>query len=77
MTLWDLPTDKTGLYFSYFDQQKATINYTTITGEALADVATGTLAFKAAGALRTCFNIAITDTTTGEVFRDNLNGVLT
>lgn len=51
MIMWDLPNDKTGLYGSYIDEA----NYTTETSEALADTASGTLAFKAAGVLRTCF----------------------
>jgi hypothetical protein len=79
--LWGRAQDPTGLYGSWIDNQAgvsgSTGVYTTITGEALADVASGTLAFKAAGATRTCFGVTITDTSSGEVFTDNLNGVLT
>lgn len=42
MFMWDLPNDKTGLYGSYVDSQ----TFTTVSTEALADVASGTLAFK-------------------------------
>jgi hypothetical protein len=76
MLMWNTPTDKTGLYGSYIDAQNSTV-YTTVTGEALADVATGTLAFKAGNAKRNCFGVTITDTSSGEVFTDNYNGVLT
>lgn len=73
MIMWDLANDKTGLYGSYVDEA----NYTTVTTEALADTASGTLAFKWGGATRTCFGVIITDTSTWEVFTDNYNGVLT
>lgn len=76
MLMWDLPNDKTGLYGSYIDAQTSAV-YTTVTAEALADTATGTLAFKAGDAKRTCFGIVLTNTSTGEVFTDNYNGVLT
>lgn len=78
--LWGRKTDPTGLYGSWIDNQSGVSGgtgvYTTITGEVVAAVESGTLAFKAAGATRTCFNVAITDTSSGEVFRDNYNGVL-
>lgn len=81
MILWSRPEDKTGLYGSWIDNQRAVSGstgvYTTVTAEALADVATGTLAFKAGSALRNCFNVVITDTSSGEVFTDNYLGVLT
>lgn len=70
--LWDREKDTTGLYLSFVDEA----NYTTVNNEALADVATGTLAFKAGGSVRTCFGVVITVTTSGQVFTDNLNGVL-
>lgn len=42
MVMWDLANDKSGLYGSYIDEA----NYTTVNTEALADTASGTLAFK-------------------------------
>lgn len=72
MVMWDLANDKSGLYGSYVDEA----NYTTETAEVLADTASGTLAFKST-ATRTCFWVSITDTSSGEVFTDNYNGVLT
>lgn len=74
--LWARAKDKTAIYGSYIDAQNSTV-YTTVSGEALADVATGTLAFKAGGATRTCFAVTITDTSSGEVFTDNYDGTLT
>ncbi len=71
--LWGRKEDPTGLYGSYVDAQNGTV-YTTVSGESTAALA-GTLAFKAGGATRTCFNVAIT--VGAEVFRDNYNGVLT
>ncbi len=76
MIMWWLPKDKTGFYGSKIDRQNSTV-YTTVSGEALADTASGTLGFKAWDAKRNCFNISITDTSSGEVFTDNLLGVLT
>lgn len=74
--LWDTPTDKTSLRGSKIDPQNSTV-YTTVSGEAITDVASGTLAFKAGGATRNCFAVTITDTSSGEVFTDNYLGVLT
>jgi len=79
--LFDRVEDKTGLYGSWIDNQRAVSGatgvYTAVSGEALADVASGTLAFKAGGATRNCFGVTITDTSSGEVFTDNYLGVLT
>jgi len=72
MHMWDLPNDKTGHYGSHIDEA----NYTTVSAEVIADTSTGTLAFKAGGATRTCFGVVITDTSSGEVFRDDYNGNL-
>ena len=72
MNLWGRTADKTGLYGSYIDAAA----YTTVTGEATTSLS-GTLAFKAAGAKRTCFGVAITITASGEVYTDDYNGVLT
>lgn len=74
--LWGREKDKTGIYGSRIDAQNSTV-YTTVTNEVLANVATGTLAFKAAGATRTCFAVTITDTSSSEVFTDNYDGTLT
>jgi hypothetical protein len=75
MLMWGVKKDPTGLYGSYIDGQDSTV-YTTVSGEAVGAVELGTLAFKAGGARRTCFGVAITDTSSGEVFTDNYNGVL-
>lgn len=75
MYLWDTPTDKTGLYGSYIDAQNSTV-YTTVTAEATTSL-TGTLAFKAGDAKRTCFGLLVTHTVSGEVFTDNYDGTLT
>lgn len=72
MHMWGLENDKTGHYGSYVDSA----NYTTVTGEATTSLS-GTLAFKAGGAERTCFGVEITLTGTGEVYSDNYNGILT
>jgi hypothetical protein len=64
--------DFTGVYGSYIDAAA----YTTVTGEATTSL-TGTLAFKAGGARRTCFAVAITITSSGEVYTDDYSGVLT
>lgn len=78
--MWGRAQDPTGLYGSWIDGQNAVSGatgvYTTITGEATTSL-TGTLAFKGAGATRTCFGVAITITASGEVYTDNYNGVLT
>jgi hypothetical protein len=77
MFLWGRKKDKTGIYGSYID----VANATTVTGE---NIGTGdgatvtfndTLAFKAGGAVRTCFGITATDGT--ETFTDNYDGTLT
>jgi len=74
--LWGRPEDPTGLYGSYTDAQNSVV-YTVVSGESITNVASGTLAFKAGGATRTCFVVQITHTSSGEVFTDNYNGVLT
>lgn len=75
MYLWNTPTDKTGLYLSYIDLQDSSV-YTTVSGEATTSLS-GTLAFKAGDAKRTCFAVVITLTGTGEVYTDNYYGGLT
>lgn len=77
MYVWDRfgnPGNKTDLFCSQLDVQ-ADSAYTQITGEAIA--ASGTLAFKAAGARRICFQVVLTVTANGEVFTDNGDGTLT
>ena len=74
--MWNTTTDSTGLYGSYIDAQDGDV-YTTVASESITDVASGTLAFKAGGATRTCFGVQITDTSSGEVFTDNYDGTLT
>lgn len=76
MRMWGVENDPTGLYGSYIDGQDSGV-YTTVASEALAAVESGTLAFKAGGATRNCFGVAITDTSSGEVFTDNYDGTLT
>ena len=65
--------DEQNVYMSYIDARA----YTTVTAEALASVATATLAFKAAGSKRTCFGVVITHTASGEILSDNRDGTLT
>jgi len=74
--LWNRDKDKTGIYGSWIDRQNSTV-YTTVTGEAKAASGSGTLAFKAGGATRSCFAVTMTITDTGEVLTDNYLGVLT
>jgi hypothetical protein len=69
--LWGRTKDKTGIYGSYIDSG----TYTTVTAEATLSLS-GTLAFKAGGAKRTCFGIIATHTVSGEVFTDDYNGNL-
>lgn len=77
MLLWFRTADETGIYGSYIDTQ----TYTTVTAEARHNgdgstrTFTGTLAFKAGLARRTCFAVTFTDGT--ESFTDDYNGVLT
>lgn len=66
--------DRTSLFASQLDT-KADSDYTQITAEVIA--ASGTLAFKGAGARRICFQLVATVTGTGEVFTDNGDGTLT
>lgn len=64
--------DEQNPYLSYIDSQ----TYTTVTAEAIADLAAATLAFKAGGSKRTCFGIVLTLTSSGEIFTDNRDGTL-
>lgn len=76
MILWGRTQDQTGLYGSYIDSQDSDV-YTTVSSEAIGAVESGTLAFKAGGARRTCFGVQITHTASSEVFTDNYDGTLT
>lgn len=64
--MWGTADDKTGLYGSYIDSQDSDV-YTTVSAEAVGVLGstnyTGTLAFKAGGATRTCFGVIFTDGT--------------
>lgn len=66
MFMWNTSTDATGLYGSYIDSQDSDV-YTTVSAEAIGTSGstnyTGTLAFKAGGATRTCFGVSFTDGT--------------
>lgn len=76
MFCWD-GKDRTGLRGSYIDKDEVT-DFTAITGEAIGGAGitrTGTLAFKAGDADRTCLEVTFTDGT--ETFTDNLDGTLT
>lgn len=68
------PGNTTDLFASHLDV-RADSDYTQITAEVIA--ASGTLAFKAAGPRRICFQLVATVTGTGEVFTDNGDGTLT
>ena len=78
MWLWNTKEDKTGIYISHIDEA----TYTTVENEDIGNTDgttktfTATLAFKAAGATRTCFGIYVTCAGSTEVFEDNYNGVL-
>ncbi len=79
MWLWGRLQSPSTVYLSFIDSLKNT----TVTAEVI-DAAdggktySGTLAFKAAGARRTCFAIEISnDTGTTETFTDNRDGTLT
>jgi hypothetical protein len=78
--LWGRTADKTGIYGSYIDAAA----YTTVTaenvgsGNGVQTTFTGTLAFKGAGAKRTCFAVQIFESGgAAETFTDDYNGVLT
>lgn len=73
--LWNRPESNTALYGSKIDKQRIGTEYTSVTGEATTSLS-GTLAFKAGGARRNCFSVAITITATGEVYTDSYLGTL-
>ena len=67
MVMWGTKNDTSGLYGSYIDSQDSDV-YTTVAAEAIGSSGstnyTGTLAFKAGGAARTCFIVTFSDGTT-------------
>lgn len=69
------PGNTTDLFASHLDV-RADSDYTQIVAEVIAG-ASGTLAFKAAGPRRICFQVVFTVTASGEVFTDNGDGTLT
>lgn len=77
MSMWNVKGSLTTHFMSYTDSAQDSTVYTAVSAEALADVAAGTLAFKAGDAKRTCFNVRITDTSSGETFVDNYDGTMT
>lgn len=77
MSMWNVKGSLTTHFMSYTDSAQDSTVYTTVSAEALTDVASGTLAFKAGDAKRTCFNVRITDTSSGETFVDNYDGTMT
>lgn len=68
------PPNRTDLFASQLDTQ-ASSAYTQISAEVIGT--SGTLAFKAAGTRRVCFEVTATITATGETFTDNGDGTLT
>jgi len=76
---WGVKTSLNVLFRSHQDQ----LSFTDVTAEVIdtgdgGKTYGGTLAFKAAGAKRTCFSISATNVTgTAETFSDNRNGTLT
>ena len=73
MFMWDITKSQASLYYWKIDETES--NNTVVTAEATTSL-TGTLAFKAGWATRTCFGILATHTVSGEVFTDNLNWAL-
>lgn len=82
MSMWDVKGALTTHFMSYTDSAQDSTVYTTVTAETLGtgDGATtafsGTAAFKAGDAKRTCFSFQVT-VTSGETLVDNYDGTLT
>ena len=76
MTMWNVKGSLTTLFQSYSDLAQNSTVYTSVVAEATTSLS-GTLAFKAGDAKRTCFNLVATHTVSGEVFTDNYDGTLT
>lgn len=77
MSMWGIAgVTQTTHYLSYTDSAQDSTVYTAVSAEATTSL-TGTLAFKAGDAKRTCFGLVATHTVSGEVFRDNYDGTLT
>lgn len=76
MSMWNVKGSLTTHFLSYTDSAQDSTVYTAVSAEATTSL-TGTLAFKAGDAKRTCFGLVATHTVSGEVFTDNYNGTLT
>lgn len=76
MAMWDVKGSLTTLFLSYTDSAQDSTVYTSVSSEAFSSGG-GTLAFKGAGAKRTCFGLVATITSTGEQYVDNYDGTLT
>lgn len=76
MSMWNVKGSLTTHFQSYTDSAQDSTVYTTVAAEATTSL-TGTLAFKAGDAKRTCFGLVATHTVSGEVFTDNYDGTLT
>jgi hypothetical protein len=74
MFLFDRKEDPTGSYLSYIDSGIYSLEENEAIGAGGSLNYSGTLAFKAGGATRTCFGVSITDGV--ETFRDDFNGNL-
>lgn len=76
MSMWNVKGSLTTHFQSYTDSAQDSTVYTAVSAEATTSL-TGTLAFKAGDAKRTCFGLVATHTVSGEVFTDNYDGTLT
>lgn len=76
MSMWNVKGSLTTHFLSYTDSAQDSSVYTAVAAEATTSL-TGTLAFKAGDAKRTCFGLVATHTVSGEVFTDNYDGTLT
>jgi len=76
MSMWNVKGSLTTHFLSYTDSAQDSTVYTSVSAEATTSL-TGTLAFKAGDAKRTCFRLVATHTVSGEVFTDNYDGTLT
>lgn len=76
MSMWNVKGSLTTHFLSYTDSAQDSTVYTSVSAEATTSLS-GTLAFKAGDAKRTCFRLVATHTVSGEVFTDNYDGTLT
>lgn len=81
MLMYNLPTDKTGLYGSHIDPQSSVV-YTTVTNEVLGTgngvttTFSGTLAFKGSNALANAFGLLLNMNPSGITAIDDYNGII-